>query len=92
MNKIIKSPYDNNNLGKTIKVPILGYIPCGAPFLAEENKVKFFIILNLLWREEKQHQKIPELFQKQSINRFMLIGKREGKFNDSKNSSISFCL
>ena len=35
--KIIKSPYDNNNSGKTIKVPILGYVPCGAPFLAEEN-------------------------------------------------------
>lgn len=35
--KIIKSPYDNSNSGKTIKVPILGYVPCGAPFLAEEN-------------------------------------------------------
>ncbi len=35
--KILKSPYDNNNSNKTVKVPILGYIPCGAPFLAEEN-------------------------------------------------------
>ena len=35
--KIIKSPYDNNNSGKTIKVSILGYVSCGAPFLAEEN-------------------------------------------------------
>jgi len=35
--KIIKSPYDKNNSGKTVKVPILGYVPCGTPFLAEEN-------------------------------------------------------
>ena len=35
--KIIKSPYDNSDSVKTIKVPILGYIPCGTPFLAEEN-------------------------------------------------------
>jgi len=35
--KIIKSPYDDKNSGKTVKVPILGYVPCGAPFLAEEN-------------------------------------------------------
>lgn len=35
--KILKSPYDNNNSSRTVKVPILGYVPCGAPFLAEEN-------------------------------------------------------
>ena len=35
--KIIKSPYDTNDSRKTIKVPILGYVPCGIPFLAEEN-------------------------------------------------------
>ena len=35
--KIIKSPYDNSDSVKTIKVPILGYVPCGTPFLAEEN-------------------------------------------------------
>mgnify|MGYP001559848597 FL=1 len=35
--KILKSPYDTNNSSKTVKVSILGYVPCGAPFLAEEN-------------------------------------------------------
>jgi len=35
--KIIKSPYDKNNSSKTVKVPILGCVPCGTPFLAEEN-------------------------------------------------------
>ena len=35
--KIIKSPYDKNNSSKTVKVPILGYVPCGTPLLAEEN-------------------------------------------------------
>lgn len=35
--KIIKSPYDNDNSSKTVKVPVLGYVPCGVPFLAEEN-------------------------------------------------------
>lgn len=35
--KIIKSPYDKNNSSKTVKVPVVGYVPCGAPFLAEEN-------------------------------------------------------
>ncbi|MBU1044814.1 MAG: transcriptional repressor LexA [Candidatus Omnitrophica bacterium] len=35
--KILKSPYDNNSAGKTVKVPVLGYVPCGTPFLAEEN-------------------------------------------------------
>jgi len=35
--KILKSPYDNNNSSKTVMVPVLGYIPCGVPFLAEEN-------------------------------------------------------
>ena len=42
--KIIKSPYDNSYSDKTIKVPILGYVPCGAPFLAEENIERFIII------------------------------------------------
>ena len=35
--KILKSPYENNNSSKTVKVPVLGYVPCGIPFLAEEN-------------------------------------------------------
>ncbi len=35
--KILRSPYDNSDSVKTIKVPILGYVPCGVPFLAEEN-------------------------------------------------------
>jgi repressor LexA len=35
--RIIKSPYDKNNSSNTVKVPILGYVPCGTPFLAEEN-------------------------------------------------------
>lgn len=35
--KIIKSPYDASDSSKTVKVPILGYVPCGTPFLAEEN-------------------------------------------------------
>jgi len=35
--KILKSPYDNNNSSKTVKVPVVGYVPCGTPFLAEEN-------------------------------------------------------
>lgn len=35
--RIIKSPYDKNNSSKTVKIPILGYVPCGTPFLAEEN-------------------------------------------------------
>jgi len=35
--KIIKSPYNNKDSSRTVKVPILGYVPCGAPFLAEEN-------------------------------------------------------
>ena len=35
--KIIKSPYSDRDSNRTVKVPILGYVPCGAPFLAEEN-------------------------------------------------------
>jgi len=35
--KIIKSPYEASDSSKTIKVPILGHVPCGVPFLAEEN-------------------------------------------------------
>lgn len=35
--KILKSPYDNNNSSKTVKVPVVGYVSCGAPLLAEEN-------------------------------------------------------
>ena len=35
--KIVKSPYDNNNSNKTVKVSVVGYVPCGIPFLAEEN-------------------------------------------------------
>jgi len=35
--KVLKSPYDNNNSSKTVKVPVVGYVPCGTPFLAEEN-------------------------------------------------------
>ena len=35
--KIIKSPYEMSDSSKTVKVPILGYVPCGTPFLAEEN-------------------------------------------------------
>jgi len=42
--KIIKSPYDNNNSSKTVKVPVVGYVPCGAPFLAEENIEKQIVV------------------------------------------------
>ena len=35
--KIIKSPFNDRNSSRTVKVPILGYVPCGVPFLAEEN-------------------------------------------------------
>lgn len=35
--RIIKSPYDKSDSSRTIKVPVLGYVPCGMPFLAEEN-------------------------------------------------------
>ena len=42
--RILKSPYDNNNSSKTTKVPILGYVPCGAPFLAEENIERSVVI------------------------------------------------
>lgn len=42
--KILKSPYDNNNSSTTVKVPILGYVPCGAPFLAEENIERHVVI------------------------------------------------
>lgn len=42
--KIIKSPYDKNNPSKTVKVPILGYVPCGTPFLAEENIERCVVI------------------------------------------------
>ena len=42
--KIIKSPYDNNNSSKTVKVPVVGYVPCGAPFLAEENIEKYIAV------------------------------------------------
>jgi repressor LexA len=35
--RIVKSPYEDNGSSKTVKVPILGYVPCGTPFLAEEN-------------------------------------------------------
>ena len=42
--KILKSPYDNSNSIKTIKVPIVGYVPCGAPFLAEETIERFVVI------------------------------------------------
>ena len=35
--RVVKSPYDRNYSSKTVKVPVLGYVPCGAPFLAEEN-------------------------------------------------------
>ncbi|MFH1288140.1 MAG: transcriptional repressor LexA [bacterium] len=42
--KILKSPYDNSDSGKTVKVPVVGYVPCGVPFLAEENIEKEIII------------------------------------------------
>ena len=42
--KILKSPYDNNNSSKTVKVPVVGYVPCGAPFLAEENIEKQIVV------------------------------------------------
>ena len=42
--KILKSPYDNNNSIKTVKVPVVGYVPCGAPFLAEENIEKQIVV------------------------------------------------
>ena len=42
--KIIKSPYDNSDSSKTVKVPILGYVPCGTPFLAEENIERSIVI------------------------------------------------
>jgi len=42
--KILKSPYDNNNSSKTVKVPVVGYVPCGAPFLAEENIEKQVVV------------------------------------------------
>ena len=42
--KILKSPYDSNNSSKTVKVPVVGYVPCGAPFLAEENIEKQIIV------------------------------------------------
>jgi len=42
--KIIKSPYDNNISSKTVKIPIVGYISCGVPFLAEENIEKQVVI------------------------------------------------
>jgi len=48
--KILKSPYDNNNSGKTVKVPIVGYIPCGAPFLAEENIEKYIAVSDKIAR------------------------------------------
>jgi len=35
--KIIKFLYDDRNSSRTVKVPILGHVPCGVPFLAEEN-------------------------------------------------------
>jgi repressor LexA len=35
--KIIRSPYDSRDSNKTVKVPVVGYVPCGTPFLAEEN-------------------------------------------------------
>ena len=42
--KILKSPYDNNNSSKTVRVPVVGYVSCGAPFLAEENIEKQIVI------------------------------------------------
>jgi len=42
--KILKSPYDNNNSSKTVKVPVVGYVPCGVPFLAEENIEKQIVV------------------------------------------------
>lgn len=42
--KILKSPYDNNNSSKTVKVPVVGYVPCGMPFLAEENIEKQIVV------------------------------------------------
>ena len=42
--KIIKSPYDVSDSSKTVKVPVIGYVPCGAPFLAEENIERCVII------------------------------------------------
>ncbi|PIU29039.1 MAG: repressor LexA [Candidatus Hydromicrobium americanum] len=41
--KILKSPY-NNNSSKTVKVPVVGYVPCGVPFLAEENIEKQIVV------------------------------------------------
>ncbi len=35
--RISRSPYENTKSVKTVKVPIAGSAPCGAPFLAEEN-------------------------------------------------------
>lgn len=35
--KIERSPYDDVQSARIVKVPIAGRVPCGAPFLAEEN-------------------------------------------------------
>jgi len=35
--RILKSPYDNSDSRKILQVPVVGYVPCGMPFLAEEN-------------------------------------------------------
>ena len=42
--KIIKSPYEDEDSSRTVTVPILGYVPCGAPFLAEENVERTIIV------------------------------------------------
>lgn len=42
--KILKLPYGDNNSSKTVKVPVVGYVPCGAPFLAEENIEKQIVV------------------------------------------------
>ena len=42
--RITKSPYTERNSSKTVKVPILGCVPCGVPFLAEENIEKSVVI------------------------------------------------
>ena len=42
--KIIKSPYDNDNSSRTVNVPVVGCVPCGAPFLAEENVDKYVAV------------------------------------------------
>jgi repressor LexA len=78
--KILKSPYDNNNSSKTIKVPVVGYVPCGAPFLAEENIEKQIVVSEKIAKPPYQYfilRAVGDSMNKAGINDGNLVLVRQ---------------